>query len=314
MNRHLALASLCGALLLSGPALATNATFFENDNFGGRRFVASQSVADFSSFGFNDLASSVSIRDGAWQLCTDAFFRGRCVTLERGEYPSLGAMGLNDRISSAREVGWAGGGGGGGGGGGPVGVTLFDGPGFGGMAFEVDRGYSNLDRSFNDRAQSMIVHSGTWELCADADFRGECRTYGPGRYANLGPLAYRLSSLRPAHGGGGGGGGNWGGGGGNWGSGNRAVLYEGSNLTGRSFVVGDYMPNLSGTGFNDRGASLRVERGYWLFCSDADFRGDCRTFGPGDYPVLPYGLSFRISSGRRISNDYPYNRNPNWGN
>jgi hypothetical protein len=78
-------------------------------------------------------------------------------------------------------------------------------------------------------------------------------------------------------------------------------------------VVDYYLANLDGTGFNDRASSLRIERGYWVFCSDASFRGECRTFGPGDYPDLPSGLSGRISSGRRISDDYPYNRNPNWG-
>ncbi|MBK7791498.1 MAG: beta/gamma crystallin family protein [Betaproteobacteria bacterium] len=100
---------------------------------------------------------------------------------------------------------------------------------------------------------------------------------------------------------------HWGGGG------SRAVLYQGTNLSGRSFVIENYMPNLDGTGFNDRGSSLRIERGYWMFCSDANFEGECRTFGPGDYPTLSHGLNNRISSGRRISSEYPYNRSPNWG-
>jgi hypothetical protein len=92
------------------------------------------------------------------------------------------------------------------------------------------------------------------------------------------------------------------------------VLYEGPNLSGRSFVVtNEYMANLDGTGFNDRASSLRIERGYWLFCSDASFRGNYRTFGPGDYPTLPNGLNNQISSGRRIHEDYPYNQNPSWG-
>ncbi|MBK7592065.1 MAG: beta/gamma crystallin family protein [Betaproteobacteria bacterium] len=294
--------ALAGGLLLAGSAGASDITFYENDGFNGRRFTATSSVSDFAGFGFNDRASSVTIRSGSWQVCTDAFFRGRCVTLDRGEYPSLGAMGLNDRISSAREVGWSGGGGGGG----RAGVTLYDYIDFGGRSFAVDREISNLDGVFNDRAQSLIVHAGTWELCADAGYGGGCQSYGPGRYASLGALSARLSSLRPA--GGGGGGGNWGGGG------SRAVLYQGTNLSGRSFVIENYMPNLDGTGFNDRGSSLRIERGYWMFCSDANFQGECRTFGPGDYPTLSPGLNNRISSGRRISSEYPYNRNPNWDN
>ena len=48
------------------------------------------------------------------------------------------------------------------------------------------------------------------------------------------------------------------------------------------------MPNLGNTGFNDRAQSMRVERGYWIFCSDAGFQGDCRTFGPGNYPTLSW--------------------------
>jgi hypothetical protein len=48
------------------------------------------------------------------------------------------------------------------------------------------------------------------------------------------------------------------------------------------------------------------------FCSDADFQGTCRTFGPGDYPNLSRGLDNKVSSGRRISNEYPYKGRPNW--
>ena len=37
-------------------------------------------------------------------MCEDAGFHGRCVVLRPGRYPSLAAMGLNDRISSVRMV------------------------------------------------------------------------------------------------------------------------------------------------------------------------------------------------------------------
>ena len=108
-------------------------------------------------------------------------------------------------------------------------------------------------------------------------------------------------------------GGGPGGGGPGWGTGARAVLYEGNNLTGRYFVINNEVAsNLVNTGFNDRAASLRIEAGYWVFCSDANFGGECMTFGPGDYPTLPWGLSYRISSGRRINQHYPYSQNPNW--
>jgi uncharacterized protein YcfJ len=39
-----------------------------------------------------------------WQVCEDARFRGHCVVLRPGQYPMLSAMGLNNRISSARPI------------------------------------------------------------------------------------------------------------------------------------------------------------------------------------------------------------------
>ena len=47
----------------------------------------------------------------------------------------------------------------------------------------------------------------------------------------------------------------------NAGAASRAVLYEGPNLSGRSFVVENFVPNLDGTGFNDHSLSLRIEPG-----------------------------------------------------
>ena len=92
-----------------------------------------------------------------------------------------------------------------------------------------------------------------------------------------------------------------------------AILYANSDFRGDHYVVeGNYMRDLANTGFNDRAQSLRVERGYWIFCSDAGFQGTCRTFGPGSYATLGYGLDNKVSSGRRISSDYPYNGAPNW--
>ena len=45
------------------------------------------------------------VSGGRWEVCEDARFEGRCVVLRPGRYPSLAAMGLNDRVSSVRSVG-----------------------------------------------------------------------------------------------------------------------------------------------------------------------------------------------------------------
>ncbi len=214
-------------------------------------------------------------------------------------------------------------------------LTLYEGPNFQGRAIRVDQSTPNLDDAgFNDRAASAVVQRGQWQVCADAFFRGTCVTLGPGEYRSLDAMRMRnaISSIRelgwtPD------GRGGWDGrpdapppsyarpsprddehwGRERWGSGARAVLFDRPGLAGRAIAVDPRgIPNLEFAGFNDRAASLRVEAGYWLFCSDANFQGECRTFAPGDYAQLPRGLDGRISSGRRISNDYPYRQPPRW--
>lgn len=96
------------ALALATLAIATQAaaqvTFFERDNFQGRSFTAQRQIGNFERAGFNDRASSVEVVGGRWEVCEDVRFRGRCVVLRPGQYPSLAAMGLNNRLSSVREV------------------------------------------------------------------------------------------------------------------------------------------------------------------------------------------------------------------
>lgn len=97
------------ALAIVGLTLTTQAaaqiTFYENEGFEGRSFTTQRDVRNFERAGFNDRASSVVVRGERWEVCEDARFNGRCVILRRGQYPSLAAMGINDRISSVRGVG-----------------------------------------------------------------------------------------------------------------------------------------------------------------------------------------------------------------
>ena len=249
--------SLTAAAMLLGVSIgsvatAADITFFERENFRGRNISVETAAPNFEQMGINDRASSVQVRGGSWQVCSESFFRGNCVTLRPGDYPSLRSVGLDKSISSAREVGWA-------------------------------------NRDNWDRAEG-----------------------GPGApaYGRQGYERPRPDFNRdPREGGDRDGDGNRRG----WGSSSRAVLYSGPNLSGRAFVINnEVVANLDPTGFNDRAESIRVEGGYWVFCSDANFQGECRTFGPGDYPALDGGLNHRISSGRRVSNNYPYAQRPRW--
>lgn len=96
------------AIALAAVAMATQAsaqiTFYEHDGFQGRSFTTSKQVGNFERLGFNDRASSAIVASQRWEVCEDVRFGGRCVVLRPGHYSSLGAMGLNDRVSSVRVV------------------------------------------------------------------------------------------------------------------------------------------------------------------------------------------------------------------
>src|ERR1035437_5712967 len=89
-------------------AIATQAPaqipFYEHDNFQGRSFTTARQLDNFDRYRFNDIASSVVVVGNRWEICEDVRFGGRCVILRPGSYASIGAMGLNDRVSSARVV------------------------------------------------------------------------------------------------------------------------------------------------------------------------------------------------------------------
>ena len=103
MNALLKTSIAAAAIALAAQASA-QITFYENDGFSGRSFSTSRQVGNFDRTGFNDRASSVVVLSDRWEVCDDAQFRGRCVVLRPGRYPSLSAMGLNDRVSSVRSV------------------------------------------------------------------------------------------------------------------------------------------------------------------------------------------------------------------
>jgi uncharacterized protein YcfJ len=90
--------------MVTAAQASAQVTFYENDGFAGQSFTTSRQVGNFARVGFNDRASSAVVVNDRWEVCEDAQYGGRCVVLRPGRYPSLGAMGLNDRISSVRTV------------------------------------------------------------------------------------------------------------------------------------------------------------------------------------------------------------------
>jgi uncharacterized protein YcfJ len=86
-------------------AAASRVVLYADEGFQGRTITLGAAVDDFRSLGFNDRASSVVVIGERWEFCQDARFSGDCAVLRPGQYPTLAAMGMNDRISSARAVG-----------------------------------------------------------------------------------------------------------------------------------------------------------------------------------------------------------------
>lgn len=78
-------------------------------------------------------------------------------------------------------------------------VTLYAQDNFRGRYFSVQRQVANLaSYGFNDRASSVDVTSGRWEVCEDNRFNGRCVVLRQGRYPSLAAMGLndRVSSVR----------------------------------------------------------------------------------------------------------------------
>ena len=79
-------------------------------------------------------------------------------------------------------------------------ITFYEAPGFRGRAFTIDKEVRNFERfGFNDRASSVIVDRGRWEVCTDARFEGNCVVLRRGNYGSLQDMGLdnAISSARP---------------------------------------------------------------------------------------------------------------------
>jgi hypothetical protein len=286
---------LAALLLASATTIAGEMTLFSHQHFGGREITVRDATPNLREAGFNDKASSMVVRSGRWEVCIDADYRGECMVFERGEYRTLAR--LNNRISSAREVGtpsdgpgwrrnvgqrgW---------------IELFALPNFKGNHTAVLRDSPDLVQlGFNDRAASVVVEEGNWQLCTDHDYRGSCRTLVPGRYESLGPLAGKVSSLRlieadqyyelPPQADGQA----------------NVLLFAEEGMRGKALAIRGDAVDFAALQFNDTAVSLVVKAGTWEFCVDSRYGGTCRILGAGVYRKLDPVLLRAISSARQVA-------------
>lgn len=175
-------------------------TVFQDESFRGENATFRQDVPDLRQYGFDDRITSLRVAPGEyWEGCELPNYRGRCQVFS-GDERNLRSSAWSDRISSLRRVR----GEGGGGGGfeppiGKVGIVLYDDPFFRGRSITLKDPTDNLRfQNFHDRAESVRVIGGTWELCAEPRFR-KCQTVDRdiAHLSTIG-LNKKLSSARPA--------------------------------------------------------------------------------------------------------------------
>ena len=210
-------------------------------------------------------------------------FSGQCAVLPPGRHASV--AGMNDGISSVRPVGGAGAGyppppssGGQ--------ITFHERRDFRGASISANGPVHDFSRSgLNNRASSVVVASGTWEVCDGPGFSGRCVVLRRGQYPSLNEMGLnnRISSARPV----------------------AAVtprpgvgqvtLYEHSNFRGRSVTLDRRAERLEG--FKNAASSAVIVGGSWELCDRREFHGRCVVLRPGRYPSLgSMGMNDNVSS------------------
>jgi len=175
-------------------------------------------------------------------------------------------------------------------------LTLYTQPEFAGAQMTFQRDSRDLAGSgIVDQASSAVVRSGRWEVCTQPDFGGDCMILGRGHFPRLDArIFHRIESVRelapvaleerayPSE--------------------RHARLgalevYTRPGFRGQSMKFDDEATSLA----TDEGiSSLIVREGRWQLCTDEDFNGYCRTYGPGRYPRLGRLEGTPIGSLRRV--------------
>jgi hypothetical protein len=140
-------------------------------------------VDDLDSRNFSNSAYAAFVSDGTWRLCDRERGRGRCSTTPG----PLREPALEGRVKSAYLIAST-----------PERVAavatfppgravLYQFPNFGGPSAVVEYGRApDLDWAhFKQPASSLRVESGTWLVCSEMGYQGECRVLGPGEYPAL---------------------------------------------------------------------------------------------------------------------------------
>jgi beta/gamma crystallin len=173
------------------------ATLYQHTGHLTRVVELTASIDDLDRRNFDDSADAALISGGVWRLCDRERGRGACADFSPGKYDTLGAM--NGRVRSAYLIA-------------PVQervatlaalppgrAIVYEFPNYGGAPAVIEYGRApDMDWAyFKNPATSVRIESGSWLVCSDIGYQGECRVLEPGDYPVLTGLGLRgIASAR----------------------------------------------------------------------------------------------------------------------
>jgi hypothetical protein len=208
MRSFTALTVFALATALPSAASAQGLELFDFPNFQGSSVMVDREIPNLGPGAFDDLATSVRITAGAWELCDGPNFVQPC-TIVTSDVWDLQALSLNNRVSSIRpafstapqpapypgQPPFAGAT--------PFPgqprVTLYEDTNFRGRSVTITDRADNLRfEGFEDRARSIQV-AGEWRLCEGMNLTGRCEIIA-GDMPDLNRIAMSraISSLEPS--------------------------------------------------------------------------------------------------------------------
>ncbi|TAG05410.1 MAG: hypothetical protein EAZ43_02705 [Betaproteobacteria bacterium] len=170
---------------------------YASPNFAGAAMTIDGDMTNLRNTGLNDAIQSMRVFGGSWEACENKDFGGTCMVFGAGDYRRLPPQ-LDRSISSirqlTREPNWTG----------LIAsgasyqlldanaprsrhpLWLYEHGNFNGATLRAVGDAPNIVESgMNDRASSMFISWGTWQLCEHANYAGRCFTAGPGQYAEM---------------------------------------------------------------------------------------------------------------------------------
>jgi hypothetical protein len=258
-------------------------TVFRDRDFRGAAATYRTDMPNLDRTEFNDQISSIRVANGEqWEVCEHANYRGRCVVIS-GEENDLRRNSWDNMISSIRRVR-----GGGYPGPGPYPdeqpyIILHTDQNYrGGNSRYTDR--TNNLFAMNNRAESVTVGRGEWQLCDGIMFGGRCVTVSQS-VPNLSSIGMKdkIRSVRPL----GYGGQNPGGG--------YIVIFDQTNFRGTPANYDSVETNIF-----KRARSITIGSGTWQICDGRNFTGRCETISQSVANLGSFNINDTIRSLRPI--------------